>query len=146
MPVTDFRFGPVELYLVSLDGDRPAPAVVDSLHELIASGAVRLLDFVIIHKDEDGAVTSIEIEDHVEEYGFEDIEFGAIGVTGQEDIEAFAELIEPGQSAAVVALELAWAARLAASVAASGAEVLSVERIPAAIVNAIVELDDTEGE
>ncbi|WP_454151734.1 DUF6325 family protein [Microbacterium lacticum] len=46
----------------------------------------------------------------------------------------------------MVALELAWAARLAGSVAASGAEVLSVERIPAAIVNAIVELDDTEGE
>lgn len=120
--------------------------MVDALHELIASGTVRLLDFVIVHKDDEFGVTSIEIEDHLEEYGFEDIEFAAIGVTGQEDIDSFAELIDPGTSAAIVALELAWAARLAGSVAASGAEVLSVERIPAAIVNAIVELDDTEGE
>lgn len=143
--MNEFTFGPVELYLVSLDGDRPAPAVVDSLHELIASGAVRLLDFVIIHKNDDGSYESIEIEDHLEEYGFDDIEFGAIGVTGDEDIEGFAELVEPGQSAAVVALELAWAARLAGAVAASGAEVLSIERIPAAVVNTIVELDE-EGE
>lgn len=143
MPAAEF--GPVELYLVSLDEDRPAPGVVDALRDAVASGAVRLLDFVIVHKDEDGSFVSIEVEDHLEEYGLVGIEFGAIGVTGEEDIASFAELIEPGDSAAIVAFELAWAARLGGAMAASGSEVISIERIPAAIVNAIVELDE-EGE
>ncbi|WP_448261930.1 DUF6325 family protein [Microbacterium aurum] len=119
--MVDFRFGPVELYLVSLDGDRPAPAVIAALTDLVAAGTVNLLDFVVVSKAEDGTVTAIEIEEHADEYGAADLEFAALGVTGQEDIDEFAELIEPGTSAAVVALELAWAARLSSAVQASSA-------------------------
>ena len=120
-PVVDFRFGPVELYLVSLDGDRPAPAVIAALTDLVAAGTVNLLDFVVVSKAEDGTVTAIEIEEHADEYGAADLEFAALSVTGQEDIDEFAELIEPGTSAAVAALELAWAARLSSAVQASSA-------------------------
>ena len=144
--MVDFRFGPVELYLVSLDGDRPAPAVIAAVTDLVAAGTVNLLDFVVVSKAEDGTVTAIEIEEHADEYGAADLEFAALGVTGQEDIDEFAELIEPGTSAAVAALELAWAARLSPAVQASGAEVLSVERIPAPVVDALVDALDNEGE
>ena len=119
--MVDFRFGPVELYLVSLDGDRPAPAVIAALTDLVAAGTVNLLDFVVVSKAEDGTVTAIEIEEHADEYGAADLEFAALGVTGQEDIDEFAELIEPGTSAAVAALERAWAARLSSAVQASSA-------------------------
>ena len=57
--MVDFRFGPVELYLVSLDGDRPAPAVIAALTDLVAAGTVNLLDFVVVSKAEDGTVTAI---------------------------------------------------------------------------------------
>lgn len=134
-----FTFGPVEFYLVGLEGDRPSPAVIDAIGELIESGTVRLLDLLLIAKSDVGAVTVTEIEDETEEYGFGTIEFGAIGLAGDEDVEEFAELIRPGTSAALVVLELTWAKRLAEKVAASGAEVLSVERIAAPVVNALVD-------
>lgn len=65
--MVDFRFGPVELYLVSLDGDRPAPAVIAALTDLVAAGTVNLLDFVVVSKAEDGTLTAIEIEEHADE-------------------------------------------------------------------------------
>lgn len=142
--MAQFTFGPVEFYLVGLEGDRPSPGVIGALAELIEAGAVRLLDFIVIAKSEDGDVTVTEIEDQTEQYGFGDVEFAAIGLAGDEDVEEFAELIEPGTAAALVVIELAWAKRLAEQVAASGAEVLAVERIPAPVVNALVDSLDEE--
>lgn len=137
--MAQFTFGPVEFYLVGLEGERPSPAVIDALGELIEAGTVRLLDFVLISRSESGEVTVTEIEDQTEEYGFGGVEFGAIGLAGDEDIADFAELVPAGTAAALVVLELAYAKRLAEKLAASGAEVLSAERIPAPIVNALVD-------
>ncbi|HWL01576.1 MAG TPA: DUF6325 family protein [Microbacteriaceae bacterium] len=135
--MVSFKFGPVELYLVALEGDRPAPGVVDALVELIEAGTVRLLDLVIVTRGEDGSLSVLEVE--ADEFGFEGIELHAPGLTGADDADDLAELLEPGASAVVIALELLWAKRLAEQVAASGAEVLSVERIPAPVVNALVD-------
>ena len=67
-------------------------------------------------------------------------ELAEIGITGEEDIAELVELVEPGSSAAIVALELLYARRLADRLAASGGVVLSAERIPAPIVNAVMDL------
>ncbi len=50
-----------------------------------------------------------------------------------------AEHIPVGTSAALIALELTWARTLAETFNASGGVVLRTERIPAPIVNAIVD-------
>lgn len=138
--MTEFRYGPVELYLVGFDGDRPSPDTISALADLLEGGLVRLLDFVIVSKSESGDVEVIEIEDQPEEYGFGSIELAEIGITGEEDIAELVELVEPGSSAAIVALELLYARRLSDRLAASGGVVLSAERIPAPIVNAIMDL------
>ncbi|WP_396657625.1 DUF6325 family protein [Microbacterium sp.] len=145
--MAEFRYGPVELYLVGFEGERPAPAVVDALAGLLESGLMRLLDFIIISRSEDGEVTVVEVEEDADEYGLGDLELAAIGIAGDEDIDELAELVPPGQSAALVVLEMAYARDLAEKIAASGAEVLSVERIPAPVVNAIVDaVDEVEAE
>jgi uncharacterized membrane protein len=140
--MADFRFGPVELYLVGFEGDRPAPGVIASLTELIESGLVRLLDFVIVAKSDDGDVTVTEVDE--EDFGFGGIEIAATGIAGDEDIDELAELIPPGASAALVALELVFARTLAAKLAASGGVVLRTERIPAPIVNAVLDAAEEE--
>jgi uncharacterized membrane protein len=145
--MTDFRYGPVDLHLIGFEGDRPDPGVVQALVDLLEGGLVRLLDFVIISRGEDGTVTVTEVEDAPEEYGFGAVEFEAVGIAGDDDIAEFAEHIPPGGSAALVALELAFARSLAGRLAASGAVVLRSERIPAPVVNAIVDaVDAVEGD
>lgn len=144
MSMVDFRYGPVDLFLIGFEGERPDPSVMASLVDLLDTGLVRLLDFVIVSKSEDGEVSVIEITDETEEYGFGGIELGAIGITGEEDIEEFADHVAPGSSAAVVALELAFVRGLASDLASTGGVVLRSERIPAPIVNAIADLEDLE--
>jgi uncharacterized membrane protein len=142
--MVDFKFGPVELYFVALEDERPSPGVVKALTDLLDGGLVRLVDFLIVSKSEDGEVTVVEVVDEAEAYGFGGVDIAAAGLVGDEDVEELAELIEPGTSAAVVALELSYARSLASALAASGSVVLRTERIPAPIVNAVLELAELE--
>ena len=141
--MADFRYGPVELFLLGLEGERPDPSVLAELADLAAGGVLRVLDFVVVSKSEDGDVTITEIEDD-SDWGIGDLVLS--GLTGEEDILEFAELVPAGGSAAIVALELLYARRLAASLAATGGIVLSAQRIPAPVVNALVDTIENEGE
>lgn len=130
-----FEYGPVELYLVGFEGEAPDPGTISALSELVESGLVRVLDFVLISKGEDGSLTIVEIED--EDFP---LDLHEVGIAAEEDIAELAELVPPGASAALVAMELTYARRLAESIAASGGVVLSAERIPAPIVNEVLAL------
>jgi len=137
--MAQFRYGPVELYLVGFDGDRPSPGVLDALTDVLDGGLVRLLDFVIVSRSEAGEVTVTEIEDETAQHRLSGVELTATGLVADEDVTEFAELIPPGTSAALVALELAFARTLADRLAASGGVVLRSERIPAPVVNAVAD-------
>ena len=130
-----FEYGPVELYLVGFEGEAPDRGTIAALAELVDSGIVRVLDFVLISKGDDGSLTVIEVED--EDFP---LDLHEVGIAGDEDIAELAELVPPGASAAIVAMELVYARRLAENLAASGAVVLSAERIPAPIVNEVLAL------
>lgn len=133
--MAEFRYGPVELYLVGFEGEAPDAGVIAALGELVEGGLVRVLDFLIVSKSESGDLTIAEIED--EDFA---LDLHEVGIAGEEDVEELAELVPPGGSAAIVALELVYARTLAERIAASGAVVLSAERIPAPIVNAVIEM------
>lgn len=140
----EFRYGPIEFYLVGFEGERPDPATMQAFVELLHTGLVRLDDFALISKAEDGTVTVTEVEDDAAALGLEGIEVVATGLAADADIEEFAEHIPPGGSAVLVGLELLYARDLAEKLAASGGVVLRSERVPAPIVNAVLDLIDAE--
>ncbi|WP_460795222.1 DUF6325 family protein [Microbacterium sp. GXF0217] len=144
--MADFRFGPVELYLVGFEGERPDPATLGALTDLLASGLVRLLDFVLVAKSEDGEIEVIEVDAEADALGLGGVEIHASGIAGGEDIDELAEQIPPGGSAALVVLELSYARALAEQFNASGGVLLRSERVPAPIVNAMVDVLENEGE
>lgn len=130
-----FEYGPVELYLVGFEGESPGEGTLAALAELVDSGIIRVLDFVIVSKSEDDDLTIVEIED--EDFP---LDLHEVGIAAEEDIAALAVVVPPGSSAAIVAMELVYARRLAESIAVSGAVVLSAERIPANVVNEVLAL------
>jgi len=144
--MNDFRFGPAEFYLVGFEGARPDPATFRALLDLVDSGVVRLLDFVVLAKSETGEVEIVELESDDGALGLDDFEPIAAGLAGEEDVEALAAALAPGQSAALVVLELAFARTLAQNLAAAGGQVLRSERVPAPVVNAMMDILDQEGE
>lgn len=142
--MAQFEYGPIELNLVSFEGDRPHPQAIGALLELIEAGTIRLLDFIIVSKAEDGSITAIEVDDADHRYGLGDLELAEFGIAGEEDIDELAELIPNGTSAAVIAYELLWAKSLAEKFAASGGVLLRSDRIPAPVVNALLEAAQEE--
>ncbi len=141
---SEFTFGPVEFYLVGHEGDGPDAATMQAFTDLLATGLVRLLDFVLIAKSDAGEVTITEIEGDLA--GVTETDLGASGIAGEDDIAEFADLIPPGASAVLVALELAYQRDLADRVAASGAVLLGYERVPAPAVNALFDALNSEGD
>ena len=132
-----FRYGPVELYLIGFEGERPDAGTMAALSDLLESGLMRLLDLVLISKSDDGDITVTEVE--ADEFA---LELHEVGIAGEEDIAELAELVPPGGSALLVALELSYARELAERLDSAGAVVLSAERIPAPVVNAVMDLAD----
>jgi hypothetical protein len=135
--MAEFEYGPVDIYLIAFPGSRLDDATREALAELMVGDEVRVLDMVIVARGEGGEVTVREFEEFRDEYGFTLVGLEASGLLGDEDIDELGGAIPPGSSGAVLALELVFAKRLASSFAASGGEVLQVERIPAAVVNEV---------
>lgn len=138
-------FGPIELYLIGFDGDHPSPQVIDELEELVRAATIRLLDVLIIQKSSDGSVAIIETDDASSASWLLGLELAAPGVVGEEDVSQFAELVAPDESAVLITIEHTWASRLASRVSASGATLLASERIPAPVVNALLDSVMTRG-
>lgn len=136
--MAEFEYGPVELYLVGFEGDRMDEGTLDAIRELVEGGEIRLIDLLVISREDDGSVLITDYDEISDVYGFEDIELAAVGLVAEEDAQEFAQGIPPGTSGALLAIELLWAKNLASKFAASGGIVLQTERIPAPVVNAVL--------
>jgi len=134
----DFEYGPVEILVVGFPGERPDAATFEAIGDLVEAGDIRLLDAVIVSKSEGGDLDIVEIEDLGDEIDVTEIELEANGLVGEEDANDLSDAIPPGTSAALLAIELVWAKRLASRFAESGGVLLQSERIPAPVVNAII--------
>ena len=133
--MTTFDYGPIEFYAIGFDGDRPGPAVLKAIDDLVASGTVNLLDLVFARRSPEGELEVLELSDTIDD-GAPSLDLA--GLAGEEDIQTLAEGLEPGRSAAILVVELLWAKAFAAALYDAGGAVIAREGIPAPIVNAFL--------
>ncbi len=140
--------GPVQLLTVGFEEPHFTGAALDELKRLRDHDIVRLIDLLVVAKDDDGNVTRIEIADRPEltEYGAfvgallglgaagdegmaAGAEAGAEAMVGgkmytDEDVWVLADEIPPGMTAAICVLEHRWAIPLRNAIAGAGGAVL----------------------
>lgn len=133
--MTTFDYGPIEFYAIGFEGDRPGPAVLQAIDDLVASGTVNVLDLVFARRSPDGEIEVLELSDTIDD-GAPALDLA--GLAGQDDILYLAENLEPGSSAAILVIELLWAKSFAAALYDAGGAVIAREGIPAPIVNAFL--------
>ena len=138
MPST--TFGPVEFVAIAFPEERVPDAVKVAIVELLGSDVVSLLDLTVVRKGVNGEVDVVEVEDLGDELDITETQLGSSGLAGQEDIDDVAANLEPGTSALVLIVEHTWARQFVRAVRGAGAAVIAQERIPAEVVNEIVEL------
>ncbi len=134
------RFGPADVVALAFPTSRVPDAVREATLAALRSGVVTLLDLVVIRRSEADELEILELEDLEEDLGLAEFTVSRQGLTGQEDIDTFGAALAPGTTALVLVVEHTWARDIVATAADAGAIVLAAERVPAAVVEAVVEL------
>ena len=142
--------GPVDYVIVEF----PAGAstftgeMAEELVRLVDSGIIRVIDVLILTKDEDGTVDAMELSDVPELGELETVEAQLAELLAAEDVEHLAAAMEPGSTAGVLIWENLWAAPFASAARRSGGQLIATGRIPIQAIIASIEADDalaTEG-
>ena len=132
--------GPVEYIAIAFPGNKFSGEIIPAIRELQDSGTIRVLDLVLITKDDDGNVASIELNEASPET---QATFAALGIEnrnllGQEDFEDIGGALDPNSTAALMIWENVWAERFATSLRNANGILVANGRIPAALVEEIM--------
>jgi Family of unknown function (DUF6325) len=136
--------GPVDYIVVEF----PAGAsnftgeMAKELLALVDSGTIRVIDVLILTKNEDGTVDAMELSD-IEELGeLQAVEAQLAELLAADDVENLAAAMDPGSTAGVLIWENLWAAPFASAVRHSGGELIANGRIPIQAIIASIEADE----
>ena len=113
------------------------------LDGLVNDGIIRVLDLVVIRKEDDGGLDFFEIGDlDTGELGeLRTYETALAMLLSAEDVEAVAAAVEPGSSAALLVFENRWAAPFGSAVRRAGGQRGASGRIPVQALIAAAEAD-----
>jgi uncharacterized membrane protein len=132
---TDIITGPVELAVLEFPGSKFNGEIVPALAELVNDGIVRIIDLVLITKDEDGSVTSIELSELGDDASvFDDLDGEVTGVLSEDDLAIAGDALAVGSSALVIVWEDTWARRLVEAIKGSGGRLVAHDRLDAETV------------
>jgi len=130
--------GSVELAAIAFPGSKFKGEIIPALAELVDSGVVAILDLLIISKSEEGDVVSLEIGEMEDGGMFDELDGDVMGLLSAEDIETAGQLLEPGNTAALIVWENTWARKLIGAIRDAGGELLAHDRLDAETVNAVM--------
>lgn len=112
------------------------------LAALAEVGTIRLLDLLVLHKDDDGVVEAFEIDDLDELPELVALEAEIAEILAAEDVEHLAAAMENGSTAGVVVWENVWAAPFASAARRAGGQLIATGRIPIQAILASIEADE----
>ena len=143
------ELGPVDYLVLEFPADRAVfnGEMAAELTALIEAGTIRLLDLLVIHKDEDGSFEAFEIDD-LELDETRELEAHVAEVLAADDVAFLAEAMESGSTAGVIVWENAWAAPFASAARRAGGQLVAGVRIPIQAIAASIEAemsDTSEG-
>lgn len=147
MSETPDVMGPVDWIVLGFPGGKFNGKIAPVLKELVDRGLVRVLDLLILKKDQDGALEAYELSDLDEsELGeLRSYETALPMVLSEQDVADLATAIEPGSAAGVLVWENLWAVPFGVEVRHAGGQLIASGRIPTQAVLAAMEADTEEG-
>lgn len=132
--------GPVELLVVKFPGNKFTGEVGPALKDLVDTGMIRIIDLLFAITDPQGNIAVVELSDLEDAaYGeFDPIVTDQTGLLTHDDARTLAAGLGPNSSGAVMLFENTWATRFRDALLGAGGEVVTIERIPKAAIDAMV--------
>jgi len=124
--------GPVEYLVVEFPGNKFKGEIIPALEDLVERRVIEVIDLVLVRKDQDGAVTYVELNDldDAEAAQFNAIVGDVTGLLSTSDLKEIGAALSPNSSAGVLVFEDAWASRLLETIQRADGIVLALDRIP----------------
>lgn len=124
--------GPIDFIVLSFSGNKFKGEIMDSLVELVESNTIRIIDLLVVIKDEQGDLVAVEIQQHDPEVAefFEPLEFETNGMITTADVEAIGAELENNSTAAMMLFENLWAIKFKEAVLNADGKLVVQGRIP----------------
>ena len=137
------ELGPVDFLVVEFPAGQAnfSGEMAAELAVLNEAGIIRILDMLILVKDDDGTVDAHEIDDAGQANELVQLETEIAEILAADDVVHLAEAMQPGSVAGVVVWENLWAAPFASAARRAGGQLVASGRIPIQAIIASFEAD-----
>ena len=138
------EFGPVDFVVVEFPAGSSnfTGEMAKELSSLVERGIVRVLDLLVLQKDEEGNIEAFEIDDLDEMDELRALETQVAEILAEEDVVNLAAAMENGSTAGVIVWENSWAAPFASAARRSGGQLIASGRIPIQAIVASLEAEE----
>jgi uncharacterized membrane protein len=128
--------GPMSYLAFEFEGNKFKGDILPDLMAMVEKGIIRILDLVVILKDQSGKVSSRELMelDPADIIIVNPLKSQIKGLFSTEDIEAIGLMIRPNTTAALLLIEHLWAAKFFKDVKAANGRLVDNQFIPAILV------------
>jgi hypothetical protein len=135
-------YGPIDFIAIEFKTDQLTGESLPALIELVQKEIIRVIDLVIILKDQAGDYQVLEIEELAPDVlaVFDPLEIEISGIIQVEDIELIAEAMEDNTTAALLLFENLWAIKFGEAVTRASGRMVMFDRIPFEVVNETMEI------
>jgi len=135
-------YGPIDFLALEFDNEKLKGEIMPALMELVENKIVRVIDLVVIQKDQAGKHEALELQQLEPEVIaiFDPLMVEISGIIQVEDIDAIAEQMENNTTAALLLFENLWAIKFKEAVLRANGQLLAQERIPYQIVDEAMEI------
>ncbi|HEU4547224.1 MAG TPA: DUF6325 family protein [Microlunatus sp.] len=136
--------GPVDFVIVAFPAGKAdfRGEMADELVALVEAGTIRLIDVLVLVKDDDGSVEAMELSDLDDLGPLQALEAELAEFLAEEDVDHLAAAMDPGSVAGVIVYENLWAAPFASAARRAGGQLIANGRIPVQAIIAALEADE----
>ncbi len=137
--------GPVDYIIIGFEGNNFKGEILKELEKAVSDGTIAVLDLAIIVKDNDGNVTSIELNNLDSEFAkkIASSKSSSKGLITDDDVAETSELLENNTSAGLLIIEQLWAKGLKRAIINANGVLVAEGRIHP---DASTELNNEEGD
>jgi len=138
------EFGPVDYLVVEFAADQSNfdGEMAKELASLVDRGLIRVLELMVLHKDENGELEAFEIDELEEVDELRALETEVAEILAVDDIAHLGHALENGSTAGVLVWENTWAAPFASAARHSGGQLIASGRIPIQAIAASIEAEE----
>lgn len=134
MDANEQELAPIDIVVIGYPPEAPKTGeAIPILLDLVDRGIIRVLDALMVIKNDDGTFSGVEFNDlDADAAGDLTVFEGAsTGMLSEDDVALVAAEIEPGSAAVMIVYENRWAAPFVAAVRRNGGVLIASQRITA---------------